>query len=192
MSQRGRSTAEGDSLFIHLLSRYGYLSCPRAAVRIRMGRPPFRRSCRFDGEPPSVFVFTHNTQRCRSASLALVFAHPPHPFSVGTGLLHRISAATTLADSPTEFRAHRRSFTDLAPARRGASVNFFCHLAAPDLVNGGESPEFSGRFLESFSVYSGSSAGGILIVPEFSPRILRTQQAFSDPEFLPAALWNSD
>ena len=45
-------------------------------------------------------------------------------------------------------------------------------------------PEFSGRFPGTFSVHSGSSAGGILIEPEFSPRILRTQQAFSDPEFL--------
>ena len=66
------------------------------------------------------------------------------------------------------------------------------YLAAPDLVNGGESPEFSGRFPVSFLVHSGSSAGGILIEPEFSPRILRTQQAFSDPEFLSAALRNSD
>ena len=98
----------------------------------------------------------------------------------------------TPADSPTEFRAYRWSLIDFAPARRGASVNFFCHLAAPDLVNGAESLEFSGRFPESFSVHSGSSAGGILIEPEFSPRILRTQQAFSDPEFLSAALRNSD
>jgi hypothetical protein len=34
-----------------------------------------------------------------------------------------ISALTTLADVPSEFHSHRVSFTDPAPARRGASVS---------------------------------------------------------------------
>ena len=152
-----------------------------------------RRSCRFDGGGGAcVCVYTQLTTLLQRL-LWLVFAHPSHPDELGTGPFYRIPTLTTMADSPTEFRAHRRSLTDPAPARRGASVDFFhVYLAAPDLVNGGESPEFSGSFPESFLVHSGSSAGGILIEPEFSPRILRTQQAFSDPEFLPAALRNSD
>ena len=63
---------------------------------------------------------------------------------------------------------HPPSFTPTAGRlltllRLGVAPNFWRHLAAPDLVNGAESLEFSGRFPESFSVHSGSSAGGIPI-----------------------------
>ena len=46
-----------------------------------------------------------------------------------------ISAPATLADSPTEFHAHRRSFTDPAPARRGASLNFSTCTLRPQTLS---------------------------------------------------------
>ena len=83
-----------------------------------------RRSGRFDGGGGAcVCVYTQRTTLLQRL-LWLVFAHPSHPDELGTGPFFRIPTPTTLADSPTKFHAHRRSFTDPAPARRGASVNF--------------------------------------------------------------------
>ena len=69
----GRSTAGGGRFIIYSPPEpiRLFILPAHAAVRIRTERPPCRRSCRFDGDAASVFVFTHNTQRCRSPFLGL-------------------------------------------------------------------------------------------------------------------------
>ena len=54
----------------------------------------------------------------------LRFLEPTLHTLVSAAVFRRISLLATLADSPTEFRADRGSFTDLAPAPRGAGVSF--------------------------------------------------------------------
>lgn len=78
-------------------------------------------------------VFTHNTQRCC------------------TGPFYRIPTLTTLADSPAEFRAYRTPFTDPAPARRAASVNFLhVYLAAGSLSTAANLPSSQELGTDSF------------------------------------------
>ena len=106
-------------------------------LRVRSG---LIRSCAEAAAGEYVFKHTHNQQLVP----LLRFLEPTLHSLVSAAIFRGISALLTLADGPTEFSADRGSLTHFAPARRGASVNFFRHLAAPDLVNGGASLEFSG------------------------------------------------
>ena len=75
-----------------------------------------------------------------------------------------ISAPATLADSPAEFHAHRRSFTDPAPARRGASVNFStCTLRSQTLPTAANLLNSQEDFLNPFRHTPALRRVGILI-----------------------------
>ena len=85
------------------------------------------RSCAEAAAGEYVFKHTHNQQLVP----LLRFLEPTLHSLVSAAIFRGISALPTLAGSPTEFHTHRGSLTDLAPARRGASVSNWRYLAVP-------------------------------------------------------------
>ena len=80
-------------------------------------------SYRFDGDG-CVCMCLHTTHNAAAAPCPACFHPPTTPFFDDEVYCLRISAPTTLADGPSEFRGHRAPFIDPAPAPRGAGVSF--------------------------------------------------------------------